>query len=160
ALPILKCRVNAHVGVNVPVHELHEQFAALLLTGGSTIPRDLPIPGRELKGVEFAMDFLEQNNRRVVGKPLGEKIIHAGGKHVIVIGGGDTGSDCVGTSNRHKAAGITQLELLVKPPEERHVSTPWPRWPLMLRTSTSHEEGADRSWSVLTKRFIDDGAGN
>lgn len=105
------------------------------------------------------MDFLEQNNRRVAGKPVGQDSIHARDKHVVVIGGGDTGSDCVGTSNRHKATSVTQLELLGKPPEDRHEDTPWPRWPLMLRTSTSHEEGADRSWAVLTKRFLDDGEG-
>lgn len=155
----IKFRVNANVGVNVPVEELQNNFDALILTGGSTIPRDLPIPGREFNGIEYAMDFLEQNNRRVSGKPIGNKIIHAQGKHVVVIGGGDTGSDCVGTSNRHKAASITQLELLIKPPEDRHEETPWPLWPLMLRTSTSHEEGADRSWAVLTKRFIEDGNG-
>ncbi|MBY5957672.1 glutamate synthase subunit beta [Membranicola marinus] len=155
----IKFRTNANVGVNIAVEELQNEYDALVLTGGSTIPRDLPIKGRDLEGVEFAMDFLEQNNRRVAGKPIGDKVIHAKDKHVVVIGGGDTGSDCVGTSNRHKAASVTQLELLVKPPEERHESTPWPRWPLMLRTSSSHEEGADRSWAVLTKKFIDDGEG-
>ncbi len=156
----IRFRVNANVGENVPVTELQEEYDAIILTGGSTIPRDLPIPGRDLNGIEFAMDFLEQNNRRVSGKTIRNREIHARGKHVVVIGGGDTGSDCVGTSNRHKAASITQLELLTKPPENRHEDTPWPRWPLMLRTSTSHEEGADRSWAVLTKRFIDDGEGN
>src|SRR5690606_31102186 len=156
----IKFRVNANVGENVSVEELQNNFDALVLTGGSTVPRNLPIPGREYQGIEYAMDFLEQNNRRVAGKSIDNKIIHAKGKHVVVIGGGDTGSDCVGTSNRHQAASITQLELLGKPPEERHEDTPWPRWPLMLRTSTSHEEGADRSWAVLTKRFVDDGAGN
>src|SRR5690554_3220269 len=155
----VKFRVNANVGINVPVGELQMEYDAILLTGGSTVPRDLPIPGREFRGVEFAMDFLEQNNRRVAGKPILDKEIHARGKNVVVIGGGDTGSDCVGTSNRHRAASVTQLELLGKPPADRHEDTPWPRWPLMLRSSTSHEEGADRSWSVLTKRFIDDGNG-
>lgn len=156
----VRFRVNANVGVNVSVEELQEDFDAIVLTGGSTVPRDLPISGRKLKGVEYAMDFLEQNNRRVAGKPIDNTVIHAKGKHVIVIGGGDTGSDCVGTSNRHKAANIIQLELLVKPPDERHEETPWPHWPLMLRTSSSHEEGADRSWAVLTKQFVDDGKGN
>jgi len=155
----VKFRVNANVGINVPVGELQKEYDAILLTGGSTVPRDLHIPGREFRGVEFAMDFLEQNNRRVAGKPILDKEIHARGKNVVVIGGGDTGSDCVGTSNRHRAASVTQLELLGKPPADRHEDTPWPRWPLMLRSSTSHEEGADRSWSVLTKRFIDDGNG-
>lgn len=155
----VKFRVNANVGINVPVGELQKEYDAILLTAGSTVPRDLPIPGREFRGVEFAMNFLEQNNRRVAGKSIPDKEIHARGKNVVVIGGGDTGSDCVGTSNRHRAASVTQLELLGKPPADRHEDTPWPRWPLMLRTSTSHEEGADRSWSVLTKRFIDDGNG-
>lgn len=155
----IKFRTNANVGVNVSVEELQEDFDALVLTGGSTVPRDLPIEGRDLEGVEYAMDFLEQNNRRVAGKPIENKVIHAKDKHVVVIGGGDTGSDCVGTSNRHKAASVTQLELLVKPPEERHEETPWPLWPLMVRTSSSHEEGAERSWAVLTKRFVNDGEG-
>lgn len=155
----IKFRVNANVGVNVSVEELQTDFDALVLTGGSTVPRDLPIEGRELEGIEYAMDFLEQNNRRVAGKSIEEKVIHARDKHVVVIGGGDTGSDCVGTSNRHHAKNIIQLELLGQPPEERDSSTPWPLWPLMLRTSTSHEEGADRSWAVLTKRFVNDGEG-
>lgn len=156
----IKFRVNANVGVNVPIEELQSDFDAIVLTGGSTIPRDLPIEGRDLEGIEFAMDFLAQNNRRVAGKSINTKVLHAKGKHVVVIGGGDTGSDCVGTSNRHKAASVTQLELLGKPPEERSEDTPWPLWPLMLRTSSSHEEGADRSWAVLTKRFVDDGNGH
>ena len=123
------------------------------------MPRDLPIPGRELKGIEFAMDFLTQQNRRVNGKDAGAPEILANGKHVIVIGGGDTGSDCVGTSNRHGAASVTQLEIMPKPPTDRHTSTPWPNWPMILRTSTSHEEGCDRNWSVLTKGFIGNDAG-
>lgn len=156
----IRFRLNANVGENVSVEELQADFDAIVLTGGSTVPRDLPIDGRKLDGIEFAMDFLEQNNRRVAGKDINEEIIHAKDKNVVVIGGGDTGSDCVGTSNRHKAKSVTQLELLVQPPEDRHPDTPWPLWPLTLRTSTSHEEGADRSWAVLTKRFIDDGNGH
>jgi len=155
----IKFRVNANVGVDIPIEELRRTYNAIVLAGGSTIPRDLPIKGRELEGIEFAMDFLEQNNRRVAGKVIEDKIIHAKDKHVVVIGGGDTGSDCIGTSNRHKAKSIIQLELLMEPPEGRHESTPWPLWPLMLRTSTSHEEGAVRSWAVLTKQFVDNGKG-
>ena len=146
-------RTSSNVGVNVSVQQLNDDFDAIVLCGGSTVPRDLPIPGRELKGVEFAMDFLTQQNRRVSGKTLESQAIHAEGKHVIVIGGGDTGSDCVGTSNRHGAASVTQLEIMPKPPGTRAASTPWPNWPMVLRTSTSHEEGCERNWSVLTKGF-------
>ncbi|WP_236977956.1 glutamate synthase subunit beta [Membranihabitans maritimus] len=156
----IKFQTNAYVGRNVPVSELKENFDAIVMAGGSTIPRDLGIPGRELKGVHFAMDFLEQNNRRVSGKEIKSEEIHAKDKNVVVIGGGDTGSDCVGTSNRHRAKSITQIELLSKPPEERHESTPWPQWPMQLRTSTSHEEGCDRHWAILTKRFVGDDKGN
>lgn len=156
----IKFRVNAYVGKNVPVEELRDGFHAIVLTGGSTIPRDLPIQGRELEGIEFAMDFLEQNNRRVAGKSIDNRIIHAKDKHVVVIGGGDTGSDCIGTSNRHGAKSITQLELLMEPPAQRHPSTPWPLWPLMMRTSSSQEEGTARSWAVLTKQFVNDGEGH
>jgi glutamate synthase (NADPH/NADH) small chain len=145
---------NANVGVNIPVQQLREEFDVIVLAGGSTVPRDLPIPGRNLKGVEFAMDFLTQQNRRVSGKPVTEKEILANDKHVVVIGGGDTGSDCVGTSNRHGAASVTQIEILSKPPKERNASMPWPNWPMILRTSTSHEEGCERQWSIVTKEFI------
>ena len=146
-------RTGANVGGNVAVQQLNDEYDAILLCGGSTIPRDLPIPGREFTGVEYAMDFLTQQNRRVSGKKVEGREIMATGKHVIVIGGGDTGSDCVGTSNRHGAASVTQLEIMPKPPKDRSASTPWPNWPLILRTSTSHEEGCERSWSVLTKGF-------
>jgi glutamate synthase (NADPH/NADH) small chain len=144
---------NANVGVNIPVQQLQDEFDAIVLCGGSTIPRDLSIPGRELKGVHFAMDFLTQQNRRVSAKTINNEEILATGKHIVVIGGGDTGSDCVGTSNRHSAASVTQLEIMPQPTKERSLSTPWPEWPMMLRTSTSHEEGCDRNWSILTKRF-------
>jgi glutamate synthase (NADPH/NADH) small chain len=138
-----------------------EKFDALVLSGGSTVPRDLNIPGRSLKGIHFAMSFLEQNNRRVRGDDLSDEIeLLATGKNVVVIGGGDTGSDCVGTSNRHKATSVTQIELLSKPPDVRDESTPWPLWPMMLRTSSSHEEGCDRNWSILTKSFLGDNDGN
>jgi glutamate synthase (NADPH) small chain len=155
-------KVNANVGVNVNPKTLMEEYDALVLTGGSTIPRDLKITGRELKGVYFAMEFLEQNNKRVAGDApelLGEPIL-ATDKNVVVIGGGDTGSDCVGTSNRHKAKSVTQFELLGKPPLERAASTPWPNWPMMLRTSSSHEEGCERQWAINTKAFIGDENGH
>lgn len=149
----IKFVTSANVGVDVPVQQLRDEFDAIVLCGGSTVPRDLSIPGRELAGVEFAMDFLTQQNKRVSGKAVEAKEIKATGKHVIVIGGGDTGSDCVGTSNRHGAASVTQLEIMPKPPKDKNSATPWPNWPLILRTSTSHEEGCDRNWSILTKRF-------
>ncbi len=153
-------KTNADVGKNVDPKQLLHDFHAVVLTGGSTIPRDLPIPGRELKGVHFAMDFLEQSNKRVAGDTeLGNPLM-ATDKNVVVIGGGDTGSDCVGTSNRHGAKSIIQIELLAKPPMERAESTPWPNWPMMLRTSSSHEEGAQREWAILTKAFIGDENGN
>ncbi|MCB0654231.1 MAG: glutamate synthase subunit beta [Saprospiraceae bacterium] len=156
----IRFETNADVGRNVDPQMLLNDFDAIILCGGSTIPRDLDMPGRELKGVHFAMDFLAQNNKRVAGDTIPEsEVIHAAGKHVVVIGGGDTGSDCVGTSNRHGAASVTQIELLPKPPTERGPNN-WPNWPTILRTSTSHEEGCERQWSIFTKTFIDDGAGN
>lgn len=149
----VRFRTNANVGVNVAPKELLDQFDAVLLCGGSTVPRNLNIEGRELDGVHFAMDFLEQNNRRVAGDQVpAENTISAKGKHVVVIGGGDTGSDCVGTSNRHGAKSVTQIELMDRPPNERDPLT-WPNWPMVLRTSTSHEEGCERQWSLLTKAF-------
>ncbi len=154
-------KTNAEVGKNVNGQELMSEYDAIILCGGSTKPRDLPIPGRELNGVHFAMDFLSQQNKRVAGDSFMRKDeILATNKHVIVIGGGDTGSDCVGTSVRHKAKSVTQIELLSKPPEERSQENPWPQWPMILRTSSSHEEGCERQWSVLTKKFNGDGKGN
>ncbi len=162
-------RCNANVGVNVPTSELRNRFDAILLCGGATAPRDLPIPGRQLKGVHYAMEFLPQQNKRNQGDTIdAAKSITAEGKDVIIIGGGDTGSDCTGTSNRQKAKSVTQFELLVKPPDlgafprrgERPEHTPWPYWTMMLRTSSSHEEGCDRHWSVLTKEFRGDADGN
>lgn len=153
----IKFKVNANVGENVDAKKLVQDYDAVVLTGGSTVPRDLPIKGRALKGVHFAMEFLDQNNKRVAGDRIPkEESILATDKNVLVIGGGDTGSDCVGTSNRHRAASITQIELLSKPPESRAEETPWPLWPMMLRTSTSHEEGCDRQWAILTEEFIGD----
>ncbi|MBN8576153.1 MAG: glutamate synthase subunit beta [Cytophagales bacterium] len=156
----VKFLTNANVGVNVAVEQVKEEFDAILLCGGSTVPRDLPIPGRELKGVHFAMDFLTQQNGRVAGKKVTAEEIWATGKNVVVIGGGDTGSDCVGTSNRHGAKSVTQIEIMPKPPKERTVSMPWPNWPMILRTSTSHEEGCERNWSIVTKAFVGDDLGN
>ncbi|MFL5731161.1 MAG: glutamate synthase subunit beta, partial [Cytophagaceae bacterium] len=154
-------KVNANVGKNIKVKDLMAEFDAIVLCGGSTVPRDLPIPGRNLKGVHFAMDFLTQQNGRVWGKTFKpEEELWATGKNVLVIGGGDTGSDCVGTSNRHKAKSVTQIELLPKPPAERNESMPWPNWPMILRTSTSHEEGCDRNWGIFTKEFVGDEHGN
>ncbi|NOT75166.1 MAG: glutamate synthase subunit beta [Cyclobacteriaceae bacterium] len=153
-------KTKSNVGGNVKVNQLREDNDVILLTGGSTIPRDLPVPGRTLKGIHFAMDFLTQQNKRVGGKKVETEDILANEKNVIVLGGGDTGSDCVGTSNRHGAKSITQIEILNKPPEGRHESTPWPNWPMLLRTSTSHEEGCERQWSIVTKEFIGDDAGN
>ncbi len=163
-------RCNANVGVNVSINDLLREYSAIVLAGGSTVPRDLNVPGRELKGVHFAMQFLKQQNKRVAGKdPLANAKIEsnilaeelsAKGKNVIVIGGGDTGSDCVGTSNRHGAKSITQFELMPKPPESRTPYMPWPTYPMLLKTSTSHEEGAKRHWAIATKEFIGDGKGN
>ena len=132
--------------------QLREQFDAVVIAGGSETPRDLPVPGRDLDGVHFAMEFLPQQNRVEAGDTLADQT-RATGKHVIVIGGGDTGSDCVGTSNRHGAAAVTQFELLPRPPEEANKPLVWPYWPTKLRTSSSHEEGCERDWSIATKRF-------
>ncbi|WP_431214574.1 glutamate synthase subunit beta [Puia sp. P3] len=153
-----KC--NSEVGVNVGINDLLREFHAIVLAGGSTIPRDLPIPGRELKGVHFAMDFLKQQNKRVSSLPVQGEEIWATNKNVVVIGGGDTGSDCVGTSNRHKAMSVTQFELMPKPPHARTELMPWPTYPMILKTSSSHEEGADRHWAIATKEFIGDEKGH
>jgi glutamate synthase (NADPH/NADH) small chain len=154
-------RVNAHVGVDVPVADLRERFDAIVLAGGATHARDLPIPGRELAGVHFAMDFLPQQNKRVAGDAVPDQIL-ATGKNVIILGGGDTGSDCLGTSNRQGAKSVHQFELLPRPPEGRGDSgvAPWPNWPMILRSSSSHEEGVVRDWSINTKRFSGDADGN
>lgn len=153
-------RCNANVGVDVSINDLLREYHAIVLAGGSTIPRDLKIPGRELNGVYFAMEFLKQQNKRVSNREFKEKDILATDKNVIVIGGGDTGSDCIGTSNRHKAKSITQFELLPKPPEGRTPEMPWPTYPMTLKVSSSHEEGADRKWAIATKEFIGDDKGN
>jgi glutamate synthase (NADPH/NADH) small chain len=160
-------RCNANVGVNVSVQSLRDDYDVILLAGGATAARDLPIPGRELKGIYFAMEFLPQQNKVNQGDKLPDQTV-ATGKHVIVIGGGDTGSDCTGTSNRQGCASLTQFELLPQPPDvgpfprakERPTNTPWPNWPVIMRTSTSHEEGCSRQFSILTKEFHGDAAGN
>ena len=151
---------NANVGVNVRVNDIMRDYHAVVLAGGSTIPRDLTIPGRDLKGVHYAMEFLKQQNKRVSNITLEEQDIKATKKNVVVIGGGDTGSDCVGTSNRHDAKSITQFELLPKPPEARAEYMPWPTYPMLLKTTSSHEEGSDRIWGVATKAFVGDENGN
>ncbi|MDK9695354.1 MAG: glutamate synthase subunit beta [Siculibacillus sp.] len=145
---------NTTVGLDVSAKELVDLYDAVLLTGGAEKPRDLPAPGRNLGGVHFAMEFLPQQNRRVSGEPLGEVApILAGGKHVVVIGGGDTGSDCIGTSVRQGALSVTQLEIMPRPPEKEDKLATWPNWPLKLRTSSSHEEGAERLFGVTATRF-------
>ena len=147
-------KTNTHIGVDVSTKQLLKDFDAVALTGGAEHPRDLPIPGRELNGVHFAMEFLPQQNKRVAGDKVPEaQSILATGKHVVVIGGGDTGSDCIGTSNRHGAASITQLEIMPKPPEKEDKALTWPEWPNKLRTSSSHQEGCERMWSVTTKKI-------
>ncbi len=156
----VKFLVNTNVGVNYKVKKLRDEFDAIVLTGGSTVPRDLPINGRNLKGIHFAMDFLTQQNQRVSDKKISSSEIWATDKHVVVIGGGDTGSDCVGTSNRHMAKSVTQIEIMPKPPKDRTDSMPWPNWPMILRTSSSHEEGCERQWSIVTKEFVSDDKGN
>ena len=152
-------QTGAHVGKNVPVEDLRRDFDALLLTGGAESPRNLPVPGRELKGIHFAMEYLPQQNRTVAGDVVEAQIL-ATGKHVVIIGGGDTGADCLGTAHRQKAASVHQFEIMPQPPAERSPFTPWPLWPLQLRTESAHEEGGIRDWAVATARFIGDENGN
>jgi glutamate synthase (NADPH) small chain len=151
-------RGSVEVGVTVAVDALLAQYDALALTGGAEHPRDLEVPGRDLDGIHFAMDYLPQQNKRNAGDDEARAAPHgtisAAGKHVIVIGGGDTGSDCIGTANRQGAASITQLEILPKPPDRENKALTWPDWPLKLRTSSSQEEGCERDWAVLTKRGL------
>ncbi len=155
-------RTNANVGVNVDAKELMNEYDAIVLCGGSTIPRDLPIPGRELDGIHFAMDFLTQQTKRVLDRPIEGAEISATGKHVVVIGGGDTGSDCIGTSVRQGAKSVTQFELLPEPPDGRTSEFPWPYWPMIKRTSSSQSEaarvaGGERIYSINTKKFTGEG---
>jgi glutamate synthase (NADPH/NADH) small chain len=159
-------RTSANVGVDVPVDMLRDQYDALLLTGGATQARDLAIPGRQLKGIHFAMEFLPQQNKVNQGEKIPDQIL-ATDKHVIVIGGGDTGSDCTGTSNRQRCASLTQFEIFPAPPDlgefprahQRPANTPWPYWPVILRTSSSHEEGCEREFAIETKEFLGDESG-
>ncbi|MBN8980051.1 MAG: glutamate synthase subunit beta, partial [Rhizobiales bacterium] len=137
--------------------EILKTYDAVALTGGAEAPRDLPIPGRDLDGIHYAMDFLPQQNRRVGNEPVGAKDILAKGKHVVVIGGGDTGSDCIGTSIRQGALSVTQLEIMPEPPEHENKALTWPNWPLKYRTSSSQAEGAKREYAVLTQKFSGDG---
>ncbi|MEQ9640133.1 MAG: glutamate synthase subunit beta [Alphaproteobacteria bacterium] len=148
-------RPGTLVGVDLKMEQVLDEYDAIVLSGGAEEPRDMPVPGRELDGVHYAMRFLTQQNRRVAGEPgIDNMPILAGGKHVVVIGGGDTGSDCVGTSIRQGAASVTQLEIMPKPPLHEDKGLTWPDWPLKLRTSSSHEEGTERDWAVLTKEVI------
>ncbi len=145
---------GVHVGKDLSVDDLARQYDAIAMAGGAEKPRDLPIPGREFDGIHFAMDFLSQQNRRITGEPLNNvKPILAGGKHVVVIGGGDTGSDCIGTSNRQGALSVTQIEIMPAPPEKENKALVWPNWPLKMRTSSSQEEGVTRDFAVATIRF-------
>ena len=150
----VKFKTKTNIGVDMPAKELVEKFDAVVLCGGAEWPRDIPIPGRELKGVHFAMEFLTQQNRATNGHPIPEEHrISAEGKHVVVLGGGDTGSDCIGTANRQGALSVTNFELLPKPPKERSKDNPWPQWAFVERTSASHEEGVKRDYSIMTKSF-------
>ena len=149
----IEFKTNVNVGVNYPVASL-KNFDAVLLSGGATMSRSIPIKGNEAKGVVQAMDFLTRQTKALFDEKLQKNIINAKGKNVIVIGGGDTGSDCIGTSNRQGAKSVTNFEIMSKPPSERSVKTPWPFWPMQLKTSSSHDEGCDRNWLVNTKEFL------
>jgi len=153
-------KTNANVGVNIDVEELKKEFDAVVLAGGATQARDLPVEGRDLNGIHQAMEFLPMQNRICEGDPKPDNFISAEGKHVIIIGGGDTGADCLGTVNRQGCASVHQLEIMPKPPKTRPEDNPWPEWPRIFRTASAHEEGVERVYSVSTKRFIDDGHGN
>ncbi len=155
----IEFRTDAHVGVSVAVEDVRRDYDATLLAGGAEASRDLDVPGRELKGIHFAMEFLPQQNKRGAGDDVPNQIL-ATGRHVVIIGGGDTGADCLGTSHRQKPACVRQLEIMPEPPPERSPSTPWPLWPLMLRMESSHEEGGVREWAVSTTRFTGDENGN
>src|SRR5207245_6929410 len=153
-------RTNANIGGNVPVEELRADFDAIVLAGGSTSPRDLPVPGRELSGIHFAMEYLTQQNRRCEGDSVpDDRLITAKDKHVIIIGGGDTGADCLGTTHRQGARSVHQLELLARPPDDRNENNPWPLWPNVYRVSSAHEEGGKRMYSIATQRFRGDDHG-
>ncbi len=156
----VRFRTNANIGDGIPADELRREFDAVVLCGGATIPRDLPIPGRQLRGIHFAMDYLTQQNRRCEGDELGSApLITAAGRRVVIIGGGDTGADCLGTVHRQRARSVHQFELLPKPPDDRADSNPWPQWPQIFRVSTAHEEGGERLYSVSTTEFVGDADG-
>ena len=151
--------VGAHIGAGTSLADLRKDFNAIVLATGAEHPRDLPVPGRDLKGIHFAMDFLPQQNKRIAGDEVPDQIL-ATGKRVVIIGGGDTGADCLGTSHRQKPASVHQFEIMPMPPENRSPSTPWPLWPLQLRQESSHEEGGQREWAVATTKFTGDAQGN
>jgi glutamate synthase (NADPH) small chain len=155
----VKFQLRAHVGHNVPAEDLRKEFDVILLAGGAESPRDLRVPGRELAGIHFAMEFLPQQNKRVAGDDVPNEIL-ATGKNVVIIGGGDTGADCLGTTHRQKARSVQQFEIMPTPPEMRSPSTPWPLWPLQLRTESAHEEGGVRNWAVSTLKFTGDESGH
>ncbi len=157
----VKFVTNAHVGKSVPVEDLQREFDAMLLAGGAEHPRDLVVPGRELNGIHYAMDFLPQQNKRCHGDELDPALdLLAGGKHVVIIGGGDTGADCLGTTHRQKPLSVHQFEIMPMPPADRAPQTPWPLWPMQLRTEGAHEEGGIRDWSIATQKFTGDANGN
>jgi glutamate synthase (NADPH) small chain len=156
----VRFRTSCHIGVDLPVDELRAGFDAVVLAGGATQPRDLPVPGRNLRGIHFAMEYLPLQNRRIEGDPIpDDHFITAKDKHVVIIGGGDTGADCLGTAHRQGAAAVHQLELLPRPPDTRTPANPWPLWPNIFRVSTAHEEGGERLYAVATEQFDDDGHG-
>jgi glutamate synthase (NADPH/NADH) small chain len=152
-------RTNAHIGEHIPAADLRKEFEAIMLTGGAEHPRDLTVPGRELGGIHFAMDYLPQQNKNVAGDSVPGQIL-ATGKRVVIIGGGDTGADCLGTCHRQNARSVLQFEIMPMPPADRHSSTPWPLWPLQLRTESAHEEGGTRDWAANTTKFTGDAQGN
>ena len=157
----IEFQTGAHVGVDIAMPAFRRKFDAILLAGGAEQSRDLIVPGRELKGIHFAMEYLPQQNRRCAGARMDSKEeILATGKRVAILGGGDTGADCLGTAHRQRALSVHQLEILPQPPQDRSPQTPWPLWPLMLRTESSHEEGGMREWSAATVRFAGDDQGN
>jgi glutamate synthase (NADPH/NADH) small chain len=156
----IRFQTKANIGVNIPIAELKVQFDAIVLAGGSTMARDLPVPGRELKGVHFAMEYLTLQNRRNEGEEIADdRFISAKDKHVVIIGGGDTGADCLGTAHRQGAASVHQLELLPQPPADRAANNPWPLWPNIFRVSAAHEEGGERLYSIATQKFSGDANG-
>jgi len=157
----VKLVTDAHVGGNISVEDLRKEYEAIILAGGAERPRDLPVPGRELKGIHFAMEFLRQQNRRCLGDSLDPATeIHAEGKRAVIIGGGDTGADCLGTCHRQKAKSVHQFEIMPMPPSERSPETPWPLWPTQLRIEGAHEEGGIRDWNIATVEFSGDAQGN